>query len=177
MTEVWRNCHGIWFWTIRSGCHLPIYTATKETLGRDKLRWLPPLGQNIPTKIICDWLWHLHHVQFHQCKNEFLGGSIHPGWKMRHDDTHRFTGKLLFNSLGKQGRFNRKRYKTNMLTGVLYAAGKEIDGIIDEYLVKFPWNEYNNYRRRYDLLVYTGLKWDICNSQFYFDWAQSYLGI
>jgi type III pantothenate kinase len=71
-------------------------------------------------------------------QNEFLGGSIHPGLKMRLQALHTFTGKLPQITLENAAELIGTDTKSSILTGVLFAAAKEIDGMIDEYLVKFP---------------------------------------
>jgi type III pantothenate kinase len=87
-------------------------------------------------------------------KNEFLGGSIHPGLKMRLQAMHTFTGKLPLILLENKADLIGNDTKSNMLAGVLLAAGKEIDGMIDEYLVKFPEMNIIITGGDADLLVY-----------------------
>jgi type III pantothenate kinase len=91
---------------------------------------------------------------FINAKNEFLGGSIHPGLKMRLQAMHTFTGKLPLISLENNADLIGTDTKTNILSGVLFGASKEIDGIIDEYLVKFPEMNIIITGGDADLLVY-----------------------
>jgi len=58
--------------------------------------------------------------------------------KMRLKAMHTFTGKLPLIVLEEEAVLIGNDTKSNLLSGVLFAAGKEIDGMIDEYLVKFP---------------------------------------
>jgi type III pantothenate kinase len=73
---------------------------------------------------------------------------------MRLQAMHTFTGKLPLIPLENKADLIGNDTKSNMLTGVLYAAGKEIDGIIDEYLVKFPEMNIIITGGDADLLVY-----------------------
>lgn len=70
--------------------------------------------------------------------NEFLGGSIHPGLKMRLQAMHTFTGKLPLVQLEDISQLIGNETETNLLIGALNGAAREIDGMTGEYLVKFP---------------------------------------
>ena len=87
-------------------------------------------------------------------KNEFLGGSIHPGLKMRLKAMHTFTNQLPLVALENKADLMGNDTKSNLLSGVIFAAAKEIDGMIDEYLVKFPQMNIIITGGDADLLVY-----------------------
>ncbi len=129
--------------------------SSKETLGRDRIALVAAAQAKYPNQnnlvIGCGTCITFNFIN---TKNEFLGGSIHPGLKMRLQAMHTFTGKLPLIPLENKADLIGNDTKSNMLTGVLYAAGKEIDGIIDEYLVKFPEMNIIITGGDADLLVY-----------------------
>jgi type III pantothenate kinase len=69
--------------------------------------------------------------------SQFLGGSISPGMEMRFRSMHEFTALLPL--IKADSNFPLVGYdtKTNMLSGVILGIAKEIDGIIDEYALKY----------------------------------------
>ncbi len=112
---------------------------TKETLGRDRMALVAAAKAQFPGKdslvIGCGTCITFNFIT----KNaEFLGGSIHPGLKMRLQAMHTFTGKLPLVPLESSAELIGTDTKSSILSGVLVGTSKEIDGIIDEYLVKFP---------------------------------------
>ena len=113
--------------------------SSKDTLGKDRLALIAAAEAKYPDQnnlvIGCGTCITFNFIN---AKNEFLGGSIHPGLKMRLQAMHTFTGKLPLVKLENKADLIGIDTKSSMLTGVLLAAGKEIDGMIDEYLVKFP---------------------------------------
>ena len=128
---------------------------SKETLGKDRLALIAAAQANYPSQnnlvIGCGTCITFNFIN---AKNEFLGGSIHPGLKMRLQAMHTFTGKLPLIPLENKADLIGNDTKSNMLAGVLLAAGKEIDGMIDEYLVKFPEMNIIITGGDADLLVY-----------------------
>jgi len=129
--------------------------SSKETLGKDRLALIAAANAKYPNQhnlvIGCGTCITFNFIN---SKNEFLGGSIHPGLKMRLQAMHTFTGKLPLISLENKVELIGNDTKSNMLSGVLLAAGKEIDGMIDEYLVKFPEMNIIITGGDADLLVY-----------------------
>jgi type III pantothenate kinase len=113
--------------------------SSKDTLGKDRLALIAAAQSKFPNQnnlvIGCGTCITFNFIN---AKNEFLGGSIHPGLKMRLQAMHTFTGKLPLIALENNADLIANDTKSNLLSGVLYGATKEIDGIIDEYLVKFP---------------------------------------
>jgi len=113
--------------------------GSKESLGRDRIALVAAAHAKYPDQnnlvIGCGTCITFN---FMNANNEFLGGSIHPGLKMRLQAMHSFTGKLPLICLENHAELIGKDTRANMLSGVLFAAAKEIDGMVDEYLVKFP---------------------------------------
>jgi len=71
--------------------------------------------------------------KFHQ----FLGGSISPGLEMRFRAMHEFTAKLPL--VKADWNFPLVGYdtRTNLISGVILGMSKEIDGIVEEYELKY----------------------------------------
>lgn len=113
--------------------------SSKDTLGKDRLALIAAAQAKFPHQdnlvIGCGTCITFNFIN---AQNEFLGGSIHPGLKMRLKAMHTFTGKLPLINLENHADLIGKDTKSNILTGTLHAAAKEIDGMIGDYLVKFP---------------------------------------
>ncbi len=113
--------------------------ASKCSLGKDRLALVAAAHARYPLQnnlvIGCGTCITFNFINN---QDEFLGGSIHPGLKMRLQAMHTFTGKLQLIELENRAELIGNDTKSNLLSGVLLAAAKEIDGMIDEYLVKFP---------------------------------------
>jgi type III pantothenate kinase len=113
--------------------------ASGETLGLDRIALIAAAAGRFPgqnTLVIgCGTCITFNFISE---KMEFLGGSIHPGLKMRLKAMHHFTGKLPLIELTSDTQLIGNDTVSNLLTGVLYAAAREIDGMTDDYLVKFP---------------------------------------
>jgi len=68
---------------------------------------------------------------------QFLGGSISPGMEMRFKAMHEYTALLPLVKANANFPLVGYDTKTNMLSGVILGMAKEIDGIIDEYALKY----------------------------------------
>jgi type III pantothenate kinase len=68
---------------------------------------------------------------------QFLGGSISPGMEMRFKSMHDHTALLPMIKADPNFPLVGYDTKTNMLSGVILGMAKEIDGIIDEYALKY----------------------------------------
>ncbi len=112
---------------------------SKDTLGKDRIALVAAANSRFPHQnnlvIGCGTCITFNFIN---ASNEFLGGSIHPGLKMRLKAMHHFTGKLPDVELSESADLIGTDTFSNMMTGTLYAAAREIDGMINEYLVKFP---------------------------------------
>jgi type III pantothenate kinase len=69
--------------------------------------------------------------------HEFLGGSISPGLEMRFKAMHQFTAKLPLVTADSNFPLVGYDTKTNLQTGVILGIVKEMDGIIDEYALRY----------------------------------------
>jgi len=69
--------------------------------------------------------------------HEFLGGSISPGLEMRFKAMHHFTAKLPLAKPDSNFPLVGYDTKTNLQSGAILGMAKEMDGIIDEYALKY----------------------------------------
>jgi type III pantothenate kinase len=67
----------------------------------------------------------------------FLGGGISPGLEMRFKAMHEFTAKLPLIKVDSIFPLVGYDTKTNILSGVILGMSKEIDGMIDEYALRY----------------------------------------
>jgi len=69
--------------------------------------------------------------------HQFLGGGISPGMEKRFRSMHEYTALLPLIKAEKNFPLVGYDTKTNMLSGVILGMAKEIDGIIEEYSLKY----------------------------------------
>ncbi len=68
---------------------------------------------------------------------QFLGGAISPGLEMRFKAMHEFTAKLPLVEPDSNIPLIGYDTRTNLLTGVILGMSKEIDGMIEEYALRY----------------------------------------
>ncbi|HEX5154607.1 MAG TPA: type III pantothenate kinase [Parafilimonas sp.] len=69
--------------------------------------------------------------------HEFLGGSISPGLEMRFKAMHHFTARLPLTEPNSNFPLVGYDTKTNLQSGAILGMAKEMDGIINEYALKY----------------------------------------
>jgi type III pantothenate kinase len=69
--------------------------------------------------------------------HEFLGGSISPGLEMRFKSMNEYTAKLPLVKADSNFPLVGYDTKTNLQSGVILGTAKEMDGIIDEYALRY----------------------------------------
>jgi len=69
--------------------------------------------------------------------HEFLGGSISPGLEMRFKSMHEYTAKLPLVKADSNFPLVGYDTKTNLQSGVILGIAKEMDGIINEYALRY----------------------------------------
>ena len=69
--------------------------------------------------------------------HEFLGGSISPGLNMRFKAMHQFTAKLPLEKPDSNFPLVGYDTKTNLQSGAVLGMAREMDGIIDEYALRY----------------------------------------
>jgi type III pantothenate kinase len=119
---------------------LPFTTAVgkPETVGADRLALAAAAVHLHPKKHnLVIGLGSCITFNFINKFHEFLGGSISPGLEMRFRAMNEFTAKLPL--VRPDWNFPLIGYDTttNLLSGVIMGMSKEIDGIVDEYTLKY----------------------------------------
>lgn len=119
---------------------LPLTTPVgkPETIGADRLALVAAAVDLFPKQHnLVIGLGTCITFNFINNQHEFLGGSISPGMNMRFRAMHEQTALLPY--IKAESPFPLIGYdtKTNLLSGVIWGMTKEIDGIIDEYALKY----------------------------------------
>jgi type III pantothenate kinase len=119
---------------------LPLTTPVgkPETIGADRLALVAAAVDLFPKKHnLVIGLGTCITYNFINNHHEFLGGGISPGMNMRFRAMHEQTALLPY--IKAESPFPLVGYdtKTNLLSGVIWGMTKEIDGIIDEYALKY----------------------------------------
>lgn len=119
---------------------LPLTTPVgkPETIGADRLALVAAAVDLFPQQHnLVIGLGTCITYNFINNQHEFLGGSISPGMNMRFRAMHEQTALLPY--IKAESPFPLVGYdtKTNLLSGVIWGMTKEIDGIIDEYALKY----------------------------------------
>ncbi len=119
---------------------LPLTTPVgkPETIGADRLALVAAAVDLFPKQHnLVIGLGTCITYNFINNQHEFLGGSISPGMNMRFRAMHEQTALLPY--IKAESPFPLVGYdtKTNLLSGVIWGMTKEIDGIIDEYALKY----------------------------------------
>ncbi|TVZ57842.1 type III pantothenate kinase [Flavobacteriaceae bacterium MAR_2010_105] len=112
--------------------------ATPNTLGVDRMALVSASVKQFPYKnvLIIDAGTCITY-DFVGSKNEYFGGAISPGIRLRYKALHNLTANLplldteMPNNLIGDSTFN------SIHSGVVFGAVKEIDGIIEEYQKKY----------------------------------------
>ncbi|RIA08686.1 type III pantothenate kinase [Flavobacteriaceae bacterium MAR_2010_72] len=112
--------------------------ATPDTLGVDRMALVSASVKQFPYKnvLIIDAGTCITY-DFVGSKNEYFGGAISPGIRLRYKALHNLTANLplldteMPNNLIGDSTFN------SIHSGVVFGAVKEIDGIIEEYQKKY----------------------------------------
>lgn len=109
-----------------------------ETIGADRLALIAAAVRFFPDKhnlviALGSCITYNFVNKFH----EFLGGSISPGLEMRLKAMNQYT--VLLPLIKPDSNFPLVGYdtKTNLLSGAILGMSKEIDGIIDEYTLRY----------------------------------------
>jgi type III pantothenate kinase len=110
--------------------------ATPHTLGRDRMAGIAAASKIFPNKnvLVIDAGTSITYDLINN-NNEYLGGGISPGLKMRFKALNEFTAKLpLINFNGDElPALIGNNTENSILSGVIFGFVKEIEGIISEY--------------------------------------------
>lgn len=114
---------------------------TKESLGFDRIATCIGARKYYPTgSLLVINIGTCITYNFTNNENEFLGGSISPGIKMRFKSLHDYTGRLpLLNISSSYDDLHLVGTDTesSIISGVLNGSAAEVDGIIDKYLENY----------------------------------------
>jgi len=109
-----------------------------ETIGADRLALIAAAAHFYPNKhnlivALGSCITYNFVNKFHA----FLGGSISPGLEMRFKAMNQFTAQLPL--VNADFNFPLVGYdtRTNLLSGAILGMSKEIDGVIDEYVLRY----------------------------------------
>ena len=126
---------------LNHGLHLPFVNSygTPETLGVDRIAAAAGAARLYPGKncLVID-VGTCITYDLVDSKGVYHGGGISPGIEMRLKAMHKFTSKLPLVMPGGMVDLIGKTTKTCMLSGAIYGAEAEIQGIIDKYTQYFP---------------------------------------
>ena len=115
------------------------YTSP-ETLGKDRLAAAVGAWSNFKyTDLLIIDSGTCLKIDIVNAKHEYLGGMISPGFNMRFQALHEFTGKLpLINEFPQATELTGKTTTTSILSGVINGMNFEISGFINQYLKNYP---------------------------------------
>jgi type III pantothenate kinase len=112
--------------------------GTQNTLGKDRIALIAAAQHLFPKQnVLVIGCGTCITYNFINAKNEFLGGSIHPGLKMRIKAMNYFTKNLPLVEIQTNKNLIGKNTIENLTIGSSVATAKEIDAMIDAYKVKF----------------------------------------
>jgi len=118
---------------------LTIIYKTPETLGIDRIAAVVGAKScfNNTDLLVID-LGTCVTYDFINAKGEYLGGSISPGFNMRFNALHHFTGKLPLIAFNKENLILiGDSTENSIISGVYNGLKNEINGIINEYISQY----------------------------------------
>jgi type III pantothenate kinase len=119
---------------------LPVTLAVSkpETVGADRLALIAAAANLYPGQHnLVIGLGSCITYNFVNRFQQFLGGAISPGLEMRFKAMHEFTAKLPLVTADVNVPLIGYDTRTNLLSGVILGMSKEMDGIIDEYALRY----------------------------------------
>ena len=111
---------------------------TPTTLGVDRIALVSAATNVYPDKhvLVIDAGTCITY-DFKNSKNEYLGGAISPGLKMRFKALNQFTEKLPLLEASEEVNLIGNNTNNSILSGVINGMVSEIDGVIDKYKWEF----------------------------------------
>ncbi len=112
---------------------------TPKTLGVDRIALVSASVEQFPDRnvLIIDAGTCITY-DFITSKNNYLGGAISPGVRLRYQSLHNLTANLPLLDTSHPNDIIGDTTETAIHSGVIFGIIKEIDGVIDEYLQKYP---------------------------------------
>lgn len=111
---------------------------TPKTLGMDRVALVSASVQQYPNSnvLIIDAGTCITY-DFITSQNEYLGGAISPGIRMRYQSLNNLTAKLPLLETEEPKNIIGNSTNNSIHSGVIFGVLKEIDGIIEEYKLKY----------------------------------------
>ncbi len=112
--------------------------ATPTTLGVDRIALVSASVEQFPDKnvLIIDAGTCITY-DFINTKNEYLGGAISPGIRLRYRTLHNLTANLPLLNTEMPKTILGDSTENSIHSGVVFGVLKEIDGAIDDYVKKY----------------------------------------
>ncbi|AXP81347.1 Type III pantothenate kinase [Mariniflexile rhizosphaerae] len=112
---------------------------TPETLGVDRIALVSASVKNYPGNnvLIIDAGTCITY-DFVNNKNEYLGGAISPGLRMRYTSLNNLTANLPLLDTELPNNIIGNSTEASIHSGVVYGVLKEIDGVIEAYKANYP---------------------------------------
>jgi len=120
---------------------LPIINRyqSPKTLGKDRLAAAVAAAHHFPKQdVLAVTCGTCITYDFINGGNEYLGGAISPGIRMRFQSLHTFTGKLPLVSLKPKGKLIGRDTGSSVHSGVVYGVVAEIEGIAGQFRLLYP---------------------------------------
>ncbi|MBP0905487.1 type III pantothenate kinase [Mariniflexile gromovii] len=111
---------------------------TPKTLGVDRIALVSASVNQFPNNnvLIIDAGTCITY-DFITAENHYLGGAIAPGLRMRYKALHNFTANLPLLDTTLPNNIVGNSTETSIHSGVVYGVLKEIDGVIEDYKLKY----------------------------------------
>jgi type III pantothenate kinase len=112
---------------------------TPKTLGVDRIALVSASVHQFPDKnvLIIDAGTCITY-DFITDKNHYLGGAISPGIRLRYKSLNNLTANLPLLETDQPKTIIGDSTESSIHSGVVFGVIKEIDGVIDQYLEKYP---------------------------------------
>ena len=111
---------------------------TPKTLGVDRIALVAGAVKKFPnTNVLIIDAGTCITFDFVNSKSEYLGGAISPGIKMRFRALNKFTANLPLVETIELNDFIGKNTEESIISGVLNGVKNEINGIIEDYYLKY----------------------------------------
>ncbi|NNF73899.1 MAG: type III pantothenate kinase [Flavobacteriaceae bacterium] len=113
---------------------------TPKTLGVDRVALVAAAARLYPKKnvLVID-AGSCITFDFINSKNEYLGGAISPGIRLRYEALHNFTANLPLLDAKMPANYLGRSTNSSIHSGVIYGLINEIQGVIDTY--KENWSD------------------------------------
>lgn len=112
---------------------------TPKTLGVDRIALVSASVNQFPDKnvLIIDAGTCITY-DFITDKNDYLGGAISPGIRLRYKSLNNLTANLPLLDTNQPKTIIGNSTESSIHSGVVFGVIKEIDGVVDQYQLKYP---------------------------------------